>query len=71
MNFLMFVAKNDNYIMPLTHIINESSLREGVFLSELKLATVVPIFKAGATNKITNYRSGFSIRAPVVYQLYE
>ena len=41
--------------MPLTHIINKS-LKEGVFPSELKLATVVPIFKAGDTNKITNYR---------------
>ena len=41
--------------MPLTHIINKS-LREGVFPSELKLAKVVTILKAGATNKITNYR---------------
>ena len=41
--------------MPLTHVINKS-LKEGVFPSELKLAKVVPIFKAGATNKITNYR---------------
>ena len=45
----------DNYIMPLTHIINKS-LKEGVFPSELNLAKVVQIFKAGATNKITNYR---------------
>ena len=41
--------------MPLTHIINKS-LKEGVFPSELNLAKVVPIFNAGATNKITNYR---------------
>ena len=41
--------------MPLTHIINKS-LKEEVFPSELKLAKVAPIFKAGATNKITNYR---------------
>ena len=41
--------------MLLTHIINKS-LREGVFPSELKLAKVVPIFKAGSSNKITNYR---------------
>ena len=55
--FPTFVAKAsiDNYIMPLTHVINKS-LKEGVFPSELKLAKVVPIFKAGATNKITNYR---------------
>ena len=55
--FPTFVAKPsiDNYVMPLTHIINKS-LKEGVFPSELKLAKVVPIFKASATNKITNYR---------------
>ena len=41
--------------MPLTHVINKS-LKEVVFPSELKLAKVVPIFKAGTTNKITNYR---------------
>ena len=41
--------------MRLTHIINKS-LKEGVFPSELILAKVVPIFKAGATNKMTNYR---------------
>ena len=54
--FPTFVAKKsiDNYIMPLTHVINKS-LKEGVIPSELKLAKVVPIFKAGATNKITNY----------------
>ena len=40
--------------MPLTHIINKS-LREGVFPSELKLAKVVPIFIARATDQITNY----------------
>ena len=43
--FPTFVAKKsiDNYIMPLTHVINKS-LKEGVFPSELKLAKVVPIF---------------------------
>ena len=54
--FHRFVAKSiESCLMPLTHVINKS-LREGVFPSELKLANVVPIFKAGATNKITNYR---------------
>ena len=54
--FHTFVAKSiDNYIMVLTHIIN-NSLREGVFLFELNLAKVVPICKTGATHKITNYR---------------
>ena len=57
MNSLRLLQKKsiDNYIMPLTHVINKS-LKEGVFPSELKLAKVVPIFKAGATNKITHYR---------------
>ena len=32
------------------------SLMEGVFLSELKLANVVPIFKAGESDKVSNYR---------------
>ena len=41
--------------MPLSHVINKSP-KEVVFPSELKLAKVVPIFEAGATNKITNYR---------------
>ena len=42
-------------IEPLTHLINWS-LRSGVFPSELKLAKVVPIFKAGDTSAINNYR---------------
>ena len=32
------------------------SLMEGVFQSELKLAKVVPIFKVGESDKVTNYR---------------
>ena len=55
MNFLRLLQKSlDNYIIPLTHIINQS-LREGLFPSELNLAKVYPIFKASATNEITNY----------------
>ena len=52
-----FIAKRsiDNCIIPLTHIVNKC-FSEGVFPSELKLAKVVPIFKAGASNKIPNYR---------------
>ena len=45
----------DNYVVPLTYIVN-MSLMEGVLPSELKLAKVVPIFKAGESDKITNYR---------------
>ena len=32
------------------------SLKEAVFPSELKLAKVVPIFKSGESDKVTNYR---------------
>jgi len=45
----------DNFIEPLTYLIN-SSLSEGIFPMELKLARVVPIFKAGDPSRITNYR---------------
>ena len=45
----------DNYVVPLTYIIN-MSLLEGIFPSELKLANVVPIFKSGESDKVTNYR---------------
>ena len=44
--------------MPLTYIVN-MSLMEGVFPSELKLEKVVPIFKAGESDKVTNYRPTF------------
>ena len=52
----------DNYVVPLTYIIN-MSLIEGIFFrSELELANVVPIFKSGESDKVTNYRpiSGLS-----------
>ena len=52
-----FVAKAcmDEFIKPITHMINES-LKSGVFPSELKLARVVPIFKSGDPSLLTNYR---------------
>ena len=52
-----FVAKQcvDNFIDPITCIINKS-VSEGVFPSELKLARVVPIHKAGDMAAVTNYR---------------
>ena len=55
--FPTFVGKLcvDSYIEPLTFLIN-SSLKTGVFPSELKLAGVVPIFKAGHSSALTNYR---------------
>ena len=55
--FPTFVGKLcvDSYIEPLTFLINHS-LKTGVFPSELKLARVVPIFKAGDSSALTNYR---------------
>ena len=55
--FPLFVGKScvDAYIELLTHLINVS-LKSGVFLSELRLAKVVPIFKAGDTSGINNYK---------------
>ena len=44
-----------NYVVPLTYIIN-MSLIEGIFPSELKLEKVVPLFKSGESDKVTNYR---------------
>ena len=43
------------YIKPLTHLIN-SSIELGIFPDELKLAKVVPIYKSGDHQSITNYR---------------
>ena len=45
----------DSFIEPLTYLVN-SSISEGIFPSELKLAGVVPIFKSGDPSLITNYR---------------
>ena len=55
--FPTFVGKLcvDSYIEPLTFLINYS-LKTGVFPSELKLARMVPIFKAGDSSALTNYR---------------
>ena len=55
--FPTFVGEQcvDSFIDPLTLLIN-LSLRSGVFPSELKLARVVPIFKAGDSSALTNYR---------------
>ena len=55
--FPPFIGKScvDAYIEHLTHLINVS-LKTGVFQSEIKLAKVVPILKAGDTSAINNYR---------------
>ena len=43
------------YIKPLVFLINQS-LIEGVFPDELKLAKVIPLFKAGSSMELSNYR---------------
>ena len=45
----------NSIIVPFTHVLN-LSLVTGVFPNELKLANVVPIFKAGDSQIFTNYR---------------
>ena len=44
-----------DYITPLTYLVN-SSIKQGIFPSELKIAKVFPIFKAGDEQLITNYK---------------
>ena len=45
----------ESFLMPLTHIMNISILH-GVFPSEMKIARVIPIFKAGDSMLMSNYR---------------
>jgi hypothetical protein len=50
------IQENTQSITPcLTHIIN-LSLSQGVFPKELKVAILIPIFKAGAKDEARNYR---------------
>ena len=44
-----------HYIKPITYLIN-SSFESGTFPEELKLAKVIPIFKSGDKQDISNYR---------------
>ena len=44
----------NSYIKPLTFLINQC-LHEGNFLEELKLTTVIPIYKSGSTMELNNY----------------
>ena len=43
------------YIKPLVFLINQS-LIEGVFPDKLKLAKVIPVYKAGSSMELSNYR---------------
>ena len=47
-------------VLALTHLIN-CSLQSGIFPDELKLASVVPIFKAGDPALVSNYYRSISI----------
>ena len=51
-----FIAKQclKHYIKPLTYLIN-SSFESGTFPEELKLAKVIPIFRSGDKQDISNY----------------
>ena len=44
----------DSIVQPLTHVIN-LSFSEGFFPSQLKIAKIVPIFKAGDPKRFSNY----------------
>ena len=63
------------FIKPPTHLVN-SSVKNGIFLDELKIAKVVPIFKVNGKVNIENYRpitvlSVFSkIMKKVMYNYY-
>ena len=45
----------NTFIAPLTYILNLAML-EGIFPDELKIAKVIPLFKAGDTSVFANYR---------------
>ena len=44
-----------NIVKPFTYICNESFL-EGCFPDSMKISIIVPIFKAGDRNSLSNYR---------------
>ena len=45
----------DSVVSPLTYIFN-LSLSNGVFPTNMKLAEIIPLYKKGAKNEVTNYR---------------
>ena len=56
-NIPTLIAKQDIhcYINPLVFLINQS-LIEGVFSDALKLANIIPVYKAGSSMELSNYR---------------
>jgi len=56
-NIVSCIAKTtiDTIAEPLTEIIN-CSLETGIVPDELKIAKVVPVYKVGAKNELSNYR---------------
>ena len=52
---LVFKSIKNIIIKPLTIIINQT-LKKGIFPKKMKIAKVVPIYKAGDNTMFTNYR---------------
>ena len=48
-------ATYPHFIEPFTHIMN-LSITQGIFLNQLKLAKVIPLFKSGDPMTFSNYR---------------
>ena len=60
MSHLQLILKNsipgwDNIPTLIAKLINQSVI-EGVFPDELKLANVIPVYKAGSSMELSNYR---------------
>ena len=45
----------DEYITPLTYLINYS-IRQGIFSEELKIVKIIPVFKSGNEQCTNNHR---------------
>ena len=56
-NISMYTIKKsfDLIVQPLANIINQS-LYTGIFPEKLKIAKVIPVYKSGEQNSLTNYR---------------
>ena len=60
---------SNEYCVPLTHLINLSVL-QGDFPSEMKLAKVLPIYKADNHQLIQNYRTTDLFLFKIFFQKY-